>query len=80
MAGSRRRPRIKIMKPSRQSDVSDTVWEEVQKYAQMIPYEPEPNMGRVDEIREEIQKGTYLNKEMIDEAASKIASRFLKKD
>lgn len=80
MAGSRRRPRIKIVKPCRQNDVSDAVWKEVQQYAQMIPYELEPNMGRVDEIREEIRKGTYLQKEMIDEAAAKIASRFLKKD
>lgn len=42
----------------------------------MIPHEPEPNLGRVFEIKQEIRKGRYPTQEMIDEAAHHLAVRF----
>lgn len=54
--------------------------EEVRKYLRLIPTEPEPNLGRVREIKEEIKKGTYLTREMIEEAAMQLALRLLRKD
>lgn len=53
--------------------------EEVRKYLRLIPTEAEPNLGRVREIKEEIKKGTYLTREMIEEAAAQLALRLLKK-
>lgn len=53
---------------------------EVRKYARLIPTEPEPNLGRVYEIKKQIKDGTYLTQEMIDEVAHHLAIRFLKKD
>ena len=41
----------------------------------MIPHEPEPNLGRVYEIKQEIKKGKYPTQEMIDEAAHHLAMR-----
>lgn len=54
----------------------EKLWREVHKYAEMIPSEPEPNMGRLREIKEEIRKGTYLTQEMIDETAATLSIRF----
>ncbi|OQA57207.1 MAG: hypothetical protein BWY42_00653 [Candidatus Omnitrophica bacterium ADurb.Bin277] len=54
--------------------------EEVRKYLRQIPNVPEPNLGRVREIKEEIKKGTYLTKEVIEEAAMQLALRLLRKN
>ncbi|HQB94820.1 MAG TPA: hypothetical protein PK997_06375 [Candidatus Omnitrophota bacterium] len=54
--------------------------DEVCKYLRQIPNEPEPNLGRVREIKEEIKKGTYLTREIIEEAAMQLALRLLRKD
>lgn len=50
-------------------DKNNALRREIQKYVDMIPSEPEPNMGRVMEIKQEIKKGRYPTQEMIDEAA-----------
>ena len=54
--------------------------EEVRKYVRMLPQVAEPNLARVREIREQIGKGTYLTPEMIEEAASRLMFRFLRKE
>lgn len=54
--------------------------DEVRKYLRQIPNVPEPNLGRVREIKEEIKKGTYLTKEVIEEAAMQLALRLLRKN
>lgn len=53
--------------------------DEVRKYLRLIPNAANPNLGRVREIKEEIKKGTYLTREMIEEAATQLALRLLKK-
>lgn len=54
--------------------------EEVRKYLRLIPAEAEPSLGRVREIKEEIKNGTYLTREIIEEAAMQLALRLLRKE
>lgn len=54
--------------------------EDIRKYLRLIPQVAEPSLGRVREIQEEIKKGTYLNREMIEETAARMAIRFLQKE
>ena len=74
------RKRIRIEKPTIRNAEEEKLWREVHRYAELIPFEPDPNMGRVQEIREEIEKGTYLTPEMIEETAARLAIRFMKKE
>ncbi len=54
---------------------------EVRKYVRLLPEIPEPNLTRVQEIKEQLQNGTYtVTKEMIEETASRLALRFLRKE
>ena len=68
--------RIRIQNPVIRTPEEEKLWREVYKYAEMIPAEPEPNMGRLREIKEEIRKKTYLTQEMIDETAATLSIRF----
>lgn len=70
---------IRIEKPAVNGEYERRLWEEVGKYVRLISQSPDPNLGRVEEIKEEIKKGTYLTPEMVDEAAEKMAARFLRK-
>lgn len=70
--------RIRIAKPAIQSQEEENLWREVNKFVQLIPSEPEPNFGRIREIKEEIREGTYLTPEVIEETAARIAIRFIK--
>jgi len=72
------RHRIHIEKPAIQTQEDDQLWQDVRRLAKMIPGEPEPNLGRVYEIKEELKKGTYLQQEMIDMAAARLAARLLR--
>lgn len=74
------RPRIRIQKPTIEYPAEETLWEEVRKFAKMVPSEPDPNMGRVQEIKEEIRRGTYLTPEILEETAARLAIRFLQKE
>ncbi len=75
-----RSPRIRIEKPTIKNSEEEKLWRDVNKYAQLIPFEPEPNMGRLDEIKEEIRKGTYLTPEMMEETVARLAIRFMTKE
>ncbi len=79
-SSGKRLRKIQIERPSIQTPEEERLWRDVHKYAQLIPSEPDPNMGRVEEIREEIRKGTYLSKEVIDETVARLAIRFMKKE
>ena len=70
--------KIRIEKPAIQSPEEETLWRDVHKFAELIPFEPEPNMDRVREIKDEIKKGTYLTPELIEETAARLAIRFMK--
>ena len=74
------RRRIRIEKPTIQNPEEEKLWHEVRKYAALIPFEAEPNLGRVREIKEEIKMGTYLTPEVIEETAARLAVRFMRKD
>ena len=54
--------------------------EEIRKYLRLLPQIAEPNLAQVREIREQIEQGTYLTREIIEEAASRLAIRFLRKE
>jgi hypothetical protein len=58
----------------------ERLWREVHKFVEMIPSTPEPNLGRLDEIKEEIKKKTYLTPEMIDETAARLTIRFMRRE
>lgn len=75
-----RASRIRIQNPTIKNTEEEKLWREVHKYAQLIPSEPEPNMGRLDEIKDEIRKGTYLKPEMIEETVARLAIRFMMKE
>ena len=46
--------KIKIRKPTIADSYDEGLWKEVRKYSKLMPFEPEPNMGRVQEIKDEI--------------------------
>ena len=56
------------------------IQEEVRKYLRLLPQVAEPNLARVREIKEQIKEGTYPTREMIEETASRLALRFLRKE
>lgn len=72
--------KIQIRKPTIADSYDEGLWKEVRKYSKLIPFEPEPNMGRVQEIKDEIRKGTYLTSEIIESTAARLASRFMKSE
>lgn len=79
-SGKKSRSRIRIEKPTIRCSEEETLWREVHYYAQLIPQEPDPNMGRVEEIKEELEKGTYLSPEVLEETAARLAIRFMKRE
>ena len=72
------RYKIQIRRPIAGQGEEDNLWQEVRKFGKLVPYEPEPNMGRVQEIKEEIRKGVYLTPEVIEETAARMTIRFMK--
>ena len=58
----------------------DELKKEVEKYKKLIDDIPDPNFGRIRELKEAIKKGTFLTKEAIIESAERIAARFLGKE
>ena len=72
------RRRIRIEKPAIQTAEDDNLWQDIRRLEKLIPFEANPHLGRVEEIKEEIKNGNYPTREMIDAAASRLASRLLK--
>ncbi|MBU9889597.1 MAG: hypothetical protein KTQ49_06990 [Candidatus Omnitrophica bacterium] len=72
------RRKVRVQGPSEKTETAKDR-EEVRRYLRLIPTEAEPNLGRVREIKEEIKKGTYLTREIIEEAAAQLALRLLRK-
>lgn len=50
---------------------------ELVRYLKMIREIPEPNFGRIQELKDRIRKKTFFTKESIDEAAERLAARLL---
>lgn len=72
--------KIRIAKPIVEAGENERLWGEVRKYAELIPSEPEPNFGRLQEIKAEIKKGSYNSPEVIEETAARLAIRFMTKE
>lgn len=72
--------KIRIETPRIQNTTDETLWKEVQRFSRMVPSEPEPNLGRVQEIKEEIRKGKYITSEKLEETAARLSIRFLRRD
>lgn len=70
--------KIRIQKPIITNTEEERLWREVHQFAELIPTEPDPNMGRLDEIKDEIKKGTYISPEMIEETAARLAIRLIR--
>lgn len=60
--------------------ISPETLEEIRKYIRFLPQVPEPNLARVREVKGEIEKGTYLTREVVEEAAERLMFRFLRKE
>ncbi len=72
--------RVRIEKPVIQTPAEEQLWRDVRKFAELIASEPEPNMGRVREIKDELKNGTYLTPEVIEETAARLVIRFMQKE
>lgn len=73
--------KIRIVNPSIRTFEDEQLWRDVHKYAQLIASEPEPNMGRVREIKDELKAGhPYVTPEVIEETAARLAIRFMHKE
>ena len=72
------RRKIRIQKPVIRNSEDEQLWREVHKFAELIPFEPEPNMGRLHEIKADIQNGAYLAPEVLEETAARLVIRFMR--
>ncbi len=79
-SAGKKQGKIKIERPSIRTPEEERLWRDVHKFAQLIPSEPDPNMGRLEEIKDEIKKGTYLTSQVIEETSARLAIRFMQKE
>lgn len=49
----------------------------IERFRRELEQIPEPNFGRIQELRDKIKKKTLLTRESIEEAAERLAERFL---
>ncbi len=72
---------LKLGQSLEQETKSAQLQAEIRKYIKLLPEIPEPNVTRVQELKEQIQQGTYaVTPEMVGETASRLALRFLRKE
>jgi len=75
-----KRKKIEINKPVVEQGEDEVLWQEIRKYIRLLPIVPEPNMGRLMEIKDEILRGTYDKMDVIEETAARLAIRFMTKE
>lgn len=51
--------------------------QEVERFKRELAKIPDPNCGRIEELKEKIRNKTLITKEAIEEAAERLAERFL---
>ncbi len=78
--GSHQNRKVAIQKPTIQTLEDERLWQDIERFSRLIPSEPEPNMGRVQEIKDDIKKGTYITAEVLEETSARLAIRFMKKE
>lgn len=73
---------LKVLgQPSEHEPLSAEIQGEIRKYLRLLPDIAEPNLTRVRELKEQIQQGTYrVMREMVEETATRLALRFLRKE
>lgn len=76
----RLRRKIQIENPKIRRAEEENLWREAEKLAKLVPEAPEPNLGKVLEVKEALRKGTYLTSEMIEETAARIVLRFMRRE
>ena len=54
--------------------------QELERFKRELKEIPEPNFGRIQELKEKIKKKALTTKEAIEEASERLAERFLGKD
>lgn len=54
--------------------------EEIERFKRALNEISDPNVGRIQELKEKIKKKTLLTREAIEEAAQRLAERFLGRD
>lgn len=58
---------------------SPSLKQEIERFKRELRDVPEPNFGRIQELREKIKKKMLITKEAIEETAERLAERFLGK-
>lgn len=53
--------------------------QEVERFKRELKEVPEPNFGRIQELKEKIKKKTLITKEALEEVSERLAERFLGK-
>ena len=56
--------------------VNPTLKQEIDRLKRKLKEVPEPNSGRIQELKDKIKKKTLITKEAIEEAAQRLAERF----
>lgn len=51
--------------------------QEVERFKRELQKLPDPNFGRIEELKEKIKNKTLITREAIEESAERIAERFL---
>ena len=51
--------------------------QEVERFKRELRKVPDPNFGRIEELKEKIKNKTLITREAIEEAAERLAERFL---
>lgn len=54
--------------------------QEVERFKRELHKLPDPNFGRIEELKEKIKNKTLITREAIEEAAERLADRFLGKN
>ena len=54
--------------------------QEIERLKRKLKDIPDPNFGRIQELKEKIRKKTLITKEAIEEAAERLAEKFLGKN
>ena len=61
------------------SQNSFSLKQEIERFKREIQKIPDPNFGRIQELRDKIKNKTIFTKEAIEEAAERLAERFFGK-
>lgn len=54
--------------------------QEVERFKRELRKIPDPNFGRIEELKEKIKNKTLITREAIEETAERLAERFLGKN